>query len=157
MPHPLIKPSKFPISQILKSWYILFFQLNGISEAGVRADNFGFFRRLFHKMDYSRDDMERLLESYQKDKNAVTRMLNWYRYFVRYEIPNRTVPKKMIDVPFKLIWGINDVAIHEDLGPLSVDKSLCSNAELVQINGTHFVQHSNPKEVNEEILKFIKK
>ena len=159
MIHPLAKTNKLPFAQILKSWYVFFFQLNGIAELALKANNFGSFRGMLIKSHYTKDDMIRLTEAHNKHPKSATRMLNWYRYWLRYEIPNKSIaiPNKKIEVPMKMIWGKDDIAIHIDASKISMDKELVTNGEVVYLDTHHFVQHGKPDEVNEEIFKFLKK
>eukprot|EP01080_Neovahlkampfia_damariscottae_P012868 gene12868-7291_t len=157
MIHPHVK--NLPVAQLFKSWYVLFFQLDGIAEYAVQANNFSALRQMLYKSDYTREDMRRLLKIFKKHPKSTKRMLNWYRYFVRFEMRNKhtLIPNRTIDVPMKMIWGEKDIAIHIESGKQSMEKSLVSNGESVFLDTHHFVQHGKPDEVNEEIFNFLQK
>jgi hypothetical protein len=56
------------------SWYILFFQMQGVAEESLMADDWRLYRDLFR----SHPDLEEVIEQMSKP-GALTAGLNWYR------------------------------------------------------------------------------
>jgi pimeloyl-ACP methyl ester carboxylesterase len=142
-------------SQLLKSWYMFFFQLPWLPEWSLRANNWqGLVRGMEGSSKPSTFSGERL-ESYRQawsQPGAMTAMINWYRAVLRVR-PNRKAPTQ-VKVPTLLIWGTEDAFLERELAEPSI--ALCDEGELVFIEGaTHWVHQEAADQVNELIGDFL--
>ncbi|HLM74283.1 MAG TPA: alpha/beta fold hydrolase [Polyangiaceae bacterium] len=157
VPHPTVMEHtmKTSLKQLRKSWYIFFFQLPFLPELGFkRGDGREMaeaVRRTARRGTFSDEDLEKYREAWAKP-GAVTAMLNWYRAVFRARPPT---PKDIrIKVPTLLIWGARDVALGREMAQPSVD--LCDDGRLVILEeATHWVQHDEPKRVNQLLGDFL--
>jgi len=83
---------------------------------------------------------------------ALTAMLNWYRAFLRKDLPAseslRIIP------PVLLIWGERDVYGVRELAEASL--KLCENGEAVYFeNATHWVHHDEPERCRQALLEVL--
>ena len=162
-PHPRVlgKALQFgDLRQMLKSWYIALFQIPGLSEAVVRAGDYGFLKAALAastREAFSRRELELYTRAWDR-QNAVRSMLNWYRASARATLQARqtssTGSREPIRVPMQIIWGENDAALDASL----VEPS-AALAEEVEIHwlpeAGHWVQRDSPREVNERLVEFI--
>jgi pimeloyl-ACP methyl ester carboxylesterase len=157
VPHPIVmdRALRTSLRQLLKSWYIFFFQLPYIPELGLKrgggqrlADG---FRKLGRRGTFTDEHLARYREAWAQP-GAITNMLNWYRaaFRARADVPREA----RIRVPTLLIWGARDSALGSEMAQPSID--MCDDGKLVFIEeGGHFVQHDAPDRVNQLILDFL--
>ena len=73
--------------QLRRSWYVLFFQLPWLPEAGMRADNWRGAVRALRRSGgvhtFTNEDIEKYKEAWSQP-GAMTAMINWYRAAFRY-------------------------------------------------------------------------
>lgn len=141
--------------QMLRSWYILYFQLPWLPEFGMRARSWLSLSRTLQKMSqggsFTDDDLAHYRMAWSQP-GAMTAMINWYRAlgrsFCDLQVPGR------IEVPTLLIWGEKDTALGPELAPDSVALCDAGRLELLPDAG-HFVQHDAPNVVNKLLLEFL--
>ncbi|QJD97771.1 alpha/beta hydrolase [Mucilaginibacter robiniae] len=155
MPHPQVQSQNFKTSpkQMLKSWYVGFFQLRIIPEVVCRAYNFKFLEWTFLKSSnagtFSQHDLQQYKQAWRQPR-ALTNMLNWYRAF-KY-IPTQNYGK--INVPTLIIWGKKDIYLSAEMAQQSVN--WCTNGKMVMLDdATHWLHHEKTAEVNKLILDFV--
>jgi pimeloyl-ACP methyl ester carboxylesterase len=141
--------------QLLKSWYILFFQVPGLPEALLRLGGSRLLRRTLRRTSrsgtFSAADLDRYAEAWAK-RGALRAMVNWYRAAARYPAP--TGPNPRITVPTLLLWGKLDAFLIPDMAPASL--ACCDDGRLVFFeNATHWVQHEEAEAVNGHLLRFF--
>jgi epoxide hydrolase 4 len=156
MPHPQVLRQAFQKipKQLLKSWYIGFFQLPLLPEKLLRFHNFALLEqsmlRSAHRGTFSPQDMEHYKRAWQQP-GALTAMLNWYRAALQGTL-HLSGP---ITTPTLLIWGRQDRALSHELAAPSIAQ--CEQGQLVMLDdATHWLQHEKPGEVNELIQHFIR-
>jgi epoxide hydrolase 4 len=149
--------------QMLRSWYMFFFQLPWIPEAMLRAGGFAAMTRAIHnsavnKYAFSDADLDVFREAFKRPY-AITAAINYYRAlarggFVRTPAANHWINRK-IDAPTLLIWGEEDFALGKELtfdmrdlfnGPLQI--------KYVPGSG-HWVQQERPEAVNRYMHEFL--
>lgn len=139
--------------QLLRSWYILFFQLRRIAE-WVVTRRFVFhwlMRRLVahkHHMTEARAEAARreLLRP-----GAVKAALGYYRAAFRWPIK---CPRK-IEVPTLVLWGDADPALDPRL--LDDLPEHVTNVAVQHVAGAgHFVQWDEPERVVDEVVRFLR-
>jgi len=154
VPHPTVMKNylwSHP-SQMLKSWYGLFFQIPGLPERILKVNN---WQLLISAMpDYfSRELCDRYREAWNQPE-AMTSMVNWYRALLQHS-EKSTVSGK-IQTPTLVIWGRQDPHISYEMAPLSIDQ--CGNGRLVTFDdATHWVLHDKPEEVSQLLLEHFSK
>jgi pimeloyl-ACP methyl ester carboxylesterase len=137
-------------SQLLKSWYMLFFQLPWLPEFGMRFGNWdGLINGLKssnHPMAVNQDNEK--LDAYRmawSQPGAMTAMVNWYRAAARERPTRKASPK--VQVPTLIIWGTEDNFLGRELAEPSA--ALCVDEQLVFIEGaSHWVQQDSAEKVN---------
>jgi pimeloyl-ACP methyl ester carboxylesterase len=153
VPHPVVMRSyirKHP-SQVIKSWYTLFFQLPALPERIVRAGN---WRMLMSAMPAGLSEEERnRYRGAWEQPGAMTSMINWYRSMLRN--PAKLTGSPRISVPTLVVWGKQDPHLSQGMAPLSVD--LCDYGNLVTFeDATHWVQHDKPEEVSHLLIEHFR-
>ena len=141
--------------QILKSWYIYFFQLPKLPEAllgrahwKTLVDN---LRKTTPPGTFGRKDFEHYRDAWDQE-DAMTCMLNWYRALIQR--PTRLPAHPPLNMPTLVLWGGRDFALGRQLAEASV--KLCQNAELVVFeSANHWIQQEQAPEVNRLLLKFL--
>jgi len=171
-PHPAAigKATTAP-RQILRSWYVFFFQLPWLPERLLSAGDFRAIREGFAEESnnpdaFSERDIDRYVEA-MSHPGALTAGVNYYRAFFRNEfrdavtaqvpIAGRNVTPaddRPIDAETLLLWGEDDralgVELTEGLDPwvprLRVERFA---------DASHWVQCDVPGKVNEELRRFL--
>lgn len=155
MPHPALfytRLLRYP--QILRSWYIFFFQIPALPEAiltafGARAIG-NTFRDL--AIDKSRFPDE-VLDVYRRQAlrpGAMTAMINYYRAAFRHWPRRRRLERFqqiILDVPTLMIWGEQDTALGKELTQ-GTDKLVRDLTLHYVPNASHWVQQDAPETVN---------
>jgi pimeloyl-ACP methyl ester carboxylesterase len=142
-------------AQLLKSWYMFFFQLPWLPEVSARSGNWRMLLRAFRLSSrpdaFTDADIELYREAWSQP-GAYASMLNWYRALLR-KPPSPPVNLR-ISVPTLLIWGAEDMFLGREMAQPSID--LCDDGRLVFIEGaTHWVHHEEASRVNELIEDFL--
>jgi len=157
VPHPEVMKRflKRDLEQLRRSWYIFFFQLPWLPEAGMRADDWrGAVRALrgsglIHT--FTNEDIEKYKEAWSQP-GAMTAMINWYRAALRYKIPIPTDAR--IRVPTLMMWGMKDVALSHRMAHPSMD--YCDEGNLIFFpEATHWVQLDEADSVNHYMVDFL--
>ena len=155
-PHPAVLPQvlrQVP-GQLLRSWYILFFQLPWLPERLFRRRDYRFGVGALVKTSRPGTFGRAELNAYKAawaQPGALTAMLNWYRA-LRYRAA-RPGPAR-VAVPVQLIWGRQDAFLDARLAELSLQR--CDQGELHYFpQASHWVQHEEAGAVNALLLKFL--
>ncbi len=92
VPHPRVMFATLRKSprQLLRSWYIFFFQIPRLPEAILRANQYAIFSSMIartgKKSTFSPQDMDKYRDAWSQP-GALTGMLNWYRAIFRNNSP----------------------------------------------------------------------
>lgn len=155
VPHPGVMKKSMNFRQLLKSWYMIFFQIPFLPEFLMRQSGyrmlFGSLIQTSNPKTFSRTEIEQYIQAW-KQPGALTAMINWYRALRVKEI----LPKahQTIPIPVLILWGKKDAFLSSYLADLSLKK--CQNGKLVYFeDATHWVQHEKPAEINQAIEDFI--
>jgi epoxide hydrolase 4 len=158
-PHPMsmMQALRTP-GQIVRSWYIGWFQLPLLPEAGMRAFDFAALRRVFRtdpvrQGAFTEDDIERYVQAMARP-GALTASINYYRAVVRQSPLRARRLLRRLDTPVLVIWGERDRYLGRDLaGP---DPHWVPDARVERLpNASHWVQHDEPERVNELLIAFL--
>jgi pimeloyl-ACP methyl ester carboxylesterase len=153
VPHPVVMGRylrRHP-SQMRRSWYIAFFQLPGLPERLVRANN---WRLLLSAMPtyLTEAQRDRYREAWAVPGAAKT-MINWYRASARSM--GRGGGDSKIRVPTLVVWGQQDPHLSYEMAPLSVD--LCQEGRLVSFEDAgHWVLLDKPAEVSQLLIEHFR-
>lgn len=139
--------------QLLKSWYILFFQLRKIAEWVVTRRLV--FRWMLRRLVAHRERMtDARVEAARREllrPGAVTAALGYYRAAFRWPIRCQ----KPIHAPTLVLWGDADPALDSRL-LIGLDQYV-PNVRVQQVEGAgHFVQWDEPERVAEEVARFLR-
>ncbi len=156
VPHPVVmdRALRTSLRQILRSWYIVFFQLpclpEGLARAFDHAFMLGALRRSGRPDTFSDEDLDHYRAAWG-EPGALTAMLAWYRSAAR---SRPRAPRPRVGVKTLMLWGCRDTALGEELAQPSID--LCDDGRLVLVpEATHWIQHEEPERVNAELLAFL--
>eukprot|EP01119_Soliformovum_irregulare_P014921 TRINITY_DN4137_c0_g1_i1.p1 TRINITY_DN4137_c0_g1~~TRINITY_DN4137_c0_g1_i1.p1 ORF type:complete len:347 (+),score=67.93 TRINITY_DN4137_c0_g1_i1:37-1077(+) len=143
------------MNQILKSSYMVLFNVPGFSEYVLSRDDYAVMKSLFKiagngNQTFSKDYIRMNFETIQ-ETNSLTTMLNWYRAIFRET--KRPDLNKQITPMTLIIWGIKDTALSFPTALGSVQG--CKNAKIEKIDAGHFVQAEQPAVVTNKILAFL--
>jgi pimeloyl-ACP methyl ester carboxylesterase len=153
-PHPAVMQNylRTHLSQIVKSWYAIFFQLPGLPERVVRINN---WQLLLAAMpdDLTPDERDRYRIAWTQP-GAMTNMINWYRASLRQMGKSSTA--SLIQVPTLVLWGRQDPHISYEMALLTVNR--CANGRLVSFkDASHWVMHDKPREVGRLLIEHFRR
>jgi pimeloyl-ACP methyl ester carboxylesterase len=154
-PHPAayLRELRRP-AQLLRSWYVGFFQLPWLPEFLLRFDDFAALRRLFKtEARFSHVEVERCLEAFT-DRRSLCGAVNYYRAAFR-EGQTWLRRVRRIDAPTLLIWGEKDRYLVPELAQGLA--RWITHLRVERLHGaTHWVQHDEPERVNRLLSDFLR-
>ena len=140
--------------QMLRSWYIFFFQIPWLAETTFSAFDFYVGRRALLRSSrpgtFSADDLAQYRAAWSQP-GALTATINWYRAAVRYRtrFTDRTVR-----VPTRILWGERDQFLISEMARESLRD--CPQGELFPFaEATHWLPHEEPTEVSRLLKEFF--
>jgi epoxide hydrolase 4 len=159
-PAPFQRALRSSSRQLLRSWYVLFFQLPQIPESLLGRDGGAGLERLL-RGSASRPSVfgdDEILE-YRRAfslPGAATATLNYYRAAFRDSLTGRTHDvTKIIKAPTLLIWAENDVALGKEL-TYDMQGLFASDFRILYVPATsHWVMEERPELVNRSLLDFL--
>lgn len=142
--------------QMLRSWYIGFFQVPMLPELMFQANDYRgiasmFAERATNKSAFSPADLEAYKDAAAK-RGALTAMINYYRS----NLDMLLQPKDwgILDVPTLLLWGEDDFALGKEL--TYGTKDYVRNLELHYLSQcSHWIQQEQPELVNQYMRTFL--
>lgn len=141
--------------QMLRSWYVLFFQLPWLPEWLSRLGNWQMPTQSMLRSSRPNTFFEADMNAYRQawsQPGAYTAMLNWYRALIQRPTPPPSSPR--VIVPTLMLWGANDVFLDRELAQASIE--LCNRGELVYFEeATHWLHHEEPERVNFLLETFL--
>lgn len=160
IPHP----AKFEAGirtpeQLLKSWYMFFFQLPTLPELFLQANDYRaiaavFIESAMDKTAFSEADLEAYKNAAAK-RGALTAMLNYYRNVFRGLLRSQQ-RWDTLEVPTLTIWGENDAALGKEL--TYGTQTYVKDWQIKYIpNCSHWVQQEQPQLVNQYMREFLAK
>ncbi len=159
VPHPKIMQQTILSSpaQMLKSWYIGFFQIPVIPEI---MNSLGDYRLTAQALlqsskpgTFSDADMAEYIRAW-KQPGAMSSMINWYRAMGRRLDDGAFTANPRVTVPTLILWGAQDRFLERGMAQAST--TLCDDARVVYFeDATHWVQHEKPNEVNALLSEFF--
>lgn len=159
VPHPavMLKTIMSSPAQMLKSWYIFFFQLPGLPELLNSAGDYAFAAQALLKSSkpgtFSDEDIAHYIRAW-KQPGAMTAMINYYRAMGQRRDDGLMKGKSRVTVPTLILWGARDAFLKREMAQDSA--ALCADARLVYFeDATHWVQHEKANEVSALLTEFF--
>jgi len=157
VPHPSVMRRflRTQPRQLLRSWYMFFFQLPWLPEAFFSAFNFRVGARALLRSSrpgtFSDEDLGQYRAAWSQS-GAITSMINWYRALFRTRVK---FLDKTVRVPTRILWGERDNFLLAEMAHESL--RYCTSAELFTFaNATHWLQHEEPARVSELLIDFFR-
>jgi pimeloyl-ACP methyl ester carboxylesterase len=163
VPHPAViedQPRNF--RQLLRSWYILFFQIPWLPEFLMRLGKAKVIGSMFLDMAVNKDQFpEDVLEVYRRaarKPGALRAMVNYYRALVRgggmRRLRKRGYPP--VETPTLMIWGEQDAALGKEL-TFGTERHVKQFTIRYLPNASHWVQQDDPATVNEMLRAWVRR
>jgi pimeloyl-ACP methyl ester carboxylesterase len=159
VPHPavMLRALRTKPRQMLRSWYILFFQIPGLPEFLLSRKGFESCAEALEKTSragtFLAEDLARYRSAWSKP-GAITAMVNWYRSLLR-DMPDPKSVAVRVKVPTRILWGSKDAFLLEEMAAESL--AYCESGELFDFpDATHWVQHEEAPRVNQLLIEFFK-
>ena len=163
VPPPAVWARNLTLKQLLRSWYMLFFQLPSIPEWWIRRDDFAGLGRMLRATSrpgtFSDRDIE-ILKAAAREPGALTASINYYRanfgrFFGRGFGGREVRTHERVRVPTLFIYGERDFAIVPETVAGVADYVDAPYTELRLGRSNHWVQQESPAEVNAALLQFL--
>jgi pimeloyl-ACP methyl ester carboxylesterase len=163
-PHPAVfeRALRTNPRQLLRSWYMFFFQLPWLPEWIIRRNDFALVRRAFRatvgrkgEEVFSDADLDELTLALAPP-GALRAAVNYYRAAFRHrKAVARYASAPPIACPTLLIWGENDVALGKEL-TLDMEPLFRGAFSVKYIpDCSHWVQQEAPALVNQYLREFL--
>lgn len=162
-PHPaaFIREITSDWRQVLKSWYMFYFQVPLLPELTLSAFDHYVLRRTFSswahdKRTFTEEDIDRLAGA-AGQPGALTSGINYYRAMMRTVSLHKPQKEHIakIESPTLLIWAMDDRALGLDL-TYGLEKYFSDGFEVRYIpDCSHWVQQERPVLVNEMLESFL--
>ncbi|MBE9217186.1 alpha/beta hydrolase [Plectonema cf. radiosum LEGE 06105] len=142
--------------QLLRSWYMFFFQLPLIPELFLQAQDYQFIENAFkgmaiNKSVFSKEDIDAYKDAAAK-RGALTSMINYYRNILSSPMFNRNW--SILEVPTLMIWGEEDTALGKEL--TYGTEAYVKDFQIKYIpNCSHWIQQEQPQLVNQYMRDFL--
>ncbi|MBW4664057.1 MAG: alpha/beta hydrolase [Chroococcus sp. CMT-3BRIN-NPC107] len=142
--------------QLLRSWYMFFFQLPEIPEAVIQAGDYQLIENALQQIPVNKNALTRTdIEAYKNaasKRGALTAMLNYYRNITQQRMLSSDW--SILEMPTLMIWGEGDVALGKELTYNT--QAYVRNLQIKYIaNAGHLVQQEQPQLVNQYIREFL--
>lgn len=157
VPHPRVMMDYLRRSprQMLKSWYIGFFQIPGLAERLVSRDDYAQAARALTASSrpgtFTAADIAEYKQAW-KNAGGMTGMINWYRALARYR-PDMPGDLRL-HMPVRILWGKRDAFLSHEMAQASA--AYCDRVEVTLLeNATHWVQHEEAQAVSRALVEFF--
>jgi len=158
VPHPSVMRRflKTQPRQMLRSWYILFFQMPWLPETLFSAFNFRIGARSLASSSragtFNAEDLAQYRVAWSQP-GALTAMVNWYRALFR---SRAKFADCTVRVPTRILWGERDAFLLPEMARESL--RYCTDGELFTFaDATHWLQHEEPARVSELLIDFFRR
>lgn len=157
IPHPakFAEGLKTP-QQLLKSWYIFFFQIPWLPELLIQSGDYQFISDAFTKMAvnpsvFTPKDLEAYKDAVAK-RGALTGMLNYYRNI--FQSLGQGQSWEILKIRTLMIWGEQDTALGKELTYGTQEYVQDLTIRYIS-DSSHWVQQEQPDLVNQYIREFL--
>lgn len=160
IPHPakFAEALRSSPQQLLRSWYVFFFQLPLLPELLFQWDDYRLIASSFIDMAIDKDTFSEADLNAYKDaaakRGAITAMLNYYRNVFQGLLNQRQWD--VLQIQTLMIWGENDTALGKELTYNT--KDYVPDLQIRYIpNCSHWVQQEQCQLVNQYMREFLAK
>jgi pimeloyl-ACP methyl ester carboxylesterase len=163
VPPPAVWAKNLSLRQLLRSWYMFFFQLPSLPEWLIRRDDFARLGRMLRSTSrpgtFSDEDIA-VLKSAMREPGALTASINYYRANLGAFLKGRFrrdefTKQERVRVPTLFIYGERDFAIIPETVQGVADYVDAPYREVRLGRSNHWVQQEYPSEVNAALLSFL--
>lgn len=146
--------------QLLRSWYIFFFQLPLLPELALRADTYRALARSIpktavHPERWSEADIEAYRQA-AAQPGALRAAINYYRAAARPQGQRLLAASDpVVRVPVQLIWGEQDFALGKELND-GLERYVPDLRVHFIPDASHWIQQDVPERVNALMLAFLR-
>lgn len=155
VPHPAVLPRlmRSHPAQLLRSWYILFFQLPWLPELGLGAFDGRSLARSMRRTSapgtFGYEELQRYRQAWRGGR--LKTMIHWYRAALRFTDPK---PESWnLSMPVRILWGQRDAFLVPENAELSLE--YCPQGDLIALPGvSHWLQHEAADRVNRHLLEW---
>ncbi|MDQ3981527.1 MAG: alpha/beta fold hydrolase [Actinomycetota bacterium] len=157
VPHPQRYVRSMTPRQLMRSWYIGFFQLPWLPEQFVARNDFEVLRKLFRYDPakpgaFTAEDVELYVDAARRSDN-LRYPINYYRALLRPN-PLPALRWRVIERPVQVVWGERDTFLEASLA--APDPHWVPDARVHRFpNASHWVHHDEPDEVNRILAEFL--
>jgi epoxide hydrolase 4 len=142
--------------QLLRSSYMLLFQLPLVPEMLIQFNDFQMLETAFsgmaiRKSTFSEEDINAYKDAFAK-RGALTAALNYYRNLFEQGLTQQNWG--VLDVPTLMIWGESDTALGKEL-TYGTEKYVRDLKIQYIPNCSHWVQQEQPEIVNRYMREFL--
>jgi len=142
--------------QLLRSWYVVAFQLPWLPEAGLGAFHgkglADSLRKTSRPGTFTDDELARYRAAWAQPR-ALTAMINWYRAALRAK--PASPPNPRVRPPTFIIWGAKDAFIDRRYANDALARCDSGRLEFVE-EATHWVHLEEPERVNNLLTGFLR-
>lgn len=140
--------------QLLRSWYVGFFQLPWLPEKMLTLGNYALLFRSIKQTSlpgvFDESDRRYLVAGWSQP-GALTAMLNYYRAIARRS--TRSLQQR-VSLPTLILWGKHDPALEPGLAEASLAQ--CDNGRIVWLeDASHWIQREEVEQVNRSMQDFL--
>jgi epoxide hydrolase 4 len=157
VPHPSVMRRFLSTGprQMLRSWYMFFFQVPWLPEAIFSAFHFHMGTRALLRSSrpgtFAPDDLVQYRAAWSQP-GALTGMINWYRALFSHRVK---FPESTVRVPTRILWGERDAFLLSEMAHESL--RYCTNADLFTFaDATHWLQHEESAKVSQILVEFFR-
>lgn len=159
-PHPNAFGGRLAnLHQMQLSWYMYFFQFEGVAEEVMSRNDFELFKAWWYDtatVKLPDDDIARYVELFKRP-GALTSAINWYRANLPPEsyLAEGRLELPPIACPAMLLWGLDDAYLTWELGRRAGE--FCTGPFVLHAlpETGHWIQQERPDEVNALLLGFL--
>ena len=162
VPPPAVWAKNLSLRQLLRSWYMFFFQLPRVPDWWIRRDDFEGLAKMFRATSRPGTFTDADIEFYKsalKEPGALTAAINYYRAnlgrFLKRRPGGEISKQERIRVPTLFIFGERDMAILPETATGVADYINAPYTELRLARANHWVQQEYPSEINAALLNFL--
>jgi pimeloyl-ACP methyl ester carboxylesterase len=143
------------IRQLLRSSYVLFFQIPRLPELLLGANQCWLLARAMQRSaasadTFSADDLDRYREAMSRP-GALTAALGYYRAIFRTR--SQTLQLGNVPSPTLVLWGIQDTALGRELAEGL--EQWVPDITVRYLDCGHWTQQERPQEVNRYLMEFL--
>ncbi len=160
IPHPAkLRAGLRSPRQLLRSWYMFFFQMTALPEWWFSARNHqgiadAFAKMAIRKSAFTAEDLDAFRDA-AAQPGALTAMINYYRATLRlYLKNNRPQEQTVLKVPTLMIWGEEDMVLGKELTYGTEDYVADFTLHYIP-DCSHWVQQEQPELVNQYMRAFL--